>query len=207
VTAPGFVLVASPFTGPFAWSKVAHELGARGRRVAIDGVDPGLDAPVVLVGHSGAGPRLPMVATRTDGVVGMVLVDSPMPHPDQSWAETAPRALIEHLRAIARDGMLPPWPEWWPASAMRDILPDETMRERFVVDCPSVPETVLDEVMPDVPEPPAAYVQLSAVCAADANAAEARGWPVIRVDGSHLSILTAPEEAVDAIVRAGDCLP
>ena len=55
----GFVLVASPFTGPFAWSKVASVLRARGRRVAVRDADVGIDAPVVLVAHSGGGPQLP----------------------------------------------------------------------------------------------------------------------------------------------------
>ena len=39
MTDAGFVLVGSPFTGPFAWSRVADVLRGRGLRVAVHGVD------------------------------------------------------------------------------------------------------------------------------------------------------------------------
>ena len=198
-TDPGIVLVASPFTGPFAWSKVAAVLKDRGWRVSVDGNDDHLAAPVVLVGHSGAGPRVPARAASMVGVVGMILVDSPLPHPGKSWAQTAPPQLLDHLRAIVRDGRLPPWPQWWPESAMQAILPDDDMRAQFAADCPTVPFSVLDEVTPVVAEPPAGYILLSEISAPDADEAARRGWPVERIDGTHLSILTDPERVVDAI--------
>jgi pimeloyl-ACP methyl ester carboxylesterase len=202
VNDPGFVLVASPFTGPFVWSKVVSRLRGRGRRVAVHGVEPGVDAPVVLVAHSGGGPLLPALAARTDGVVGMVLVDALLPHPGRSWAQTVPEAFAAKLKGEAVDGRLRPWPQWWGEARMRELLPDDELRSEFVRSCPAVPVAVIDEVMPELPEPPAVFVQLSEAYAPETIAARARGWPVLVLDAHHLEVLTDPEVVTDALLRA-----
>jgi len=204
--AVGFVLVAGPFTGPFAWSKVASELRARGRRVAVRDADIGIDSPVVLVAHSGGGPRLPALAAATPGVIGMVLVDALLPHPGRSWSETVPEAFVAKLKSEAVRGKLPPWPQWWGDSGMRALLPDDALREEFVRACPAVEVDVIDEVMPEAPDPPAVFVQLSETYAPETEAARAHGWPVLVLDAHHLAPLTDPEAVADAIERAAALL-
>ena len=204
----GFVLVASPFTGPFAWSLVADELRARGTGVAVDGGDNvDLAPPVVVVGHSGAGPHLPRIAARLDGVRGMVLVDALLPHPGRSWAQTVPDEFAARLRAQAVDGRLPRWPQWWGEERMRALLPDDTLRDAFVRSCPGVPVDVIDEVMAELPEPPAVFVQLSDAYAPETTAARDRGWPVLVLDAHHLALLTGPGLIADTLVRAAALLP
>jgi hypothetical protein len=203
---PGLVLVASPFTGPFAWSRVATELRRRGRRVAVAGVDAGVDAPVVLVAHSGGGPRLPNLAAASDGVVGMVLVDALLPHPGRSWSQTVPDAFAAKLQAEAVDGKLRPWPQWWGDARMRELIPDDDLRAEFVESCPAVPVAVIEAVMPEVPDPPAVFVQLSEAYAPETAAARERGWPVLVLDSSHLAPVTEPEAVADAIERAARTL-
>ena len=204
----GFVLVASPFTGPFAWSRVADELRARGTRVAVDGVDAvDFAPPVVVVGHSGAGPHLPRLAARLGTVRGMVLVDALLPHPGRSWAQTVPDAFAARLRGQAVDGCLPPWPQWWGEDRMRALVPDDALRDAFVRSCPAVPVDVIDEVMPERPEPPAVFVQLSEAYAPETAAAREHGWPVLVVDAQHLALLTAPREIADTLERAVALLP
>jgi len=208
VTDVGFVLVASPFTGPFAWSLVADELRARGTRVAVDGVDAiDLAPPVVLAGHSGAGPHLPRLAARLGNVRGMVLLDALLPHPGRSWAQTVPDEFAARLRGQAVDGRLPPWPQWWGEDRMRALVPDDALRDAFVRSCPAVPVDVIDEVMPELPEPPAVFVQLSDAYAPETAAAREHGWPVLVVDAHHLAPLTAPGEIADTLVSAAARLP
>jgi len=208
VTAPGFVLVASPFTGPFAWSKVAEVLRARGERVAVLDLDAyALDPPLVLVAHSGGGPQLPELATRTPGVLGMVLVDALLPHPGRSWAQTVPDAFAAKLQNDAVDGRLAPWPQWWGEARMRELIPDDTLRRAFVDACPAVPVEWIDQVMPELPDPPAVFVQLSEAYTPEAEAARRRGWPVLTLDANHLALLTAPEEIADVVRRAAALLP
>jgi len=204
---PGYLLVASPFTGPFAWSRVAGELRARGTRVAVEGVDDvDLAPPVVVVGHSGAGPHLPRVSIHLEGVRGIVLVDALLPHPGRSWAQTVPDEFAARLRAQAVDGRLPPWPQWWGEDRMRALVPDDALRDTFVQSCPAVPVDVIDEVMPELPEPPGVFVQLSDAYAPETAAARAHGWPVLVIDAHHLAPLTAPREIADTLGRAAALL-
>ena|SRR5437870_3648237 len=199
---PGFVLVASPFTGPFAWTRVAALLREQGIRVAVYGADEPIEPPIVLVGHSGAGAHLPAIASRLPGVERAVFVDALLPHPGRSWAQTVPDAFVARLEALAVDGRLPPWPEWWGEEAMRELVPDDALRARFVQECPAVSVAAIHEVMPEVPEPPASFVQLSAAYEPETVAARARGWPTIVLDSQHLGLLTDPEMIVDALLRA-----
>jgi hypothetical protein len=199
---PGFVLVASPFTGPFAWTRVAALLRDRGIRVALHDVDEPIDPPIVLVGHSGAGAHLPAIASRLPGVERAVFVDALLPHPGRSWAQTVPDAFVARLEAFAVDGRLPPWPEWWGDERMRELLPDDALRARFVRECPAVSVAAIHDVMPAVQEPPASFVQLSAAYEPETAAARARGWPTMVLDLHHLALLTDPGKVVDALVRS-----
>jgi hypothetical protein len=198
----GFVLVASPFTGPFAWSKVAATLRAGGHRVEVHRVDAEIDAPVVFVAHSGGGPQLPLLASERDGVTGMVLVDALLPHPGRSWSQTVPEKFATRLKEGAVGGKLLPWPQWWGDERMRELVPDDELRDAFVRACPAVPVAWIDEVMPEVPEPPAVFVQLSAAYAPETEAARSHGWPVLVLDADHLAVVTRPNEVADAIVQA-----
>ena len=90
---------------------------------------------------------------------------------------------------------------------MRALVPDDALRDAFVRSCPAVPVDVIDEVMPELPEPPAVFVQLSDAYAPETAAARERGWPVLVVDAHHLALLTAPGEIADTLVRAAARLP
>jgi hypothetical protein len=173
----------------------------RGLRVATHGAEAPIAAPIVLVGHSGAGSRLPAIANELGGVERAVYVDALLPHPGRSWAQTVPEEFVARLVDSAADGRLPPWSEWWGEDAMRLLLPDDALRARFVADCPRVPVSVLYEVMPEVPEPPGTYVQLSAAYESETAAARERGWPTIVLDLHHLALLTDPEVIADALLH------
>ena len=139
------VLLHSPLVGPLTWRAVAARLpgavtpdlsgavthASIAERVAARLED---DGPVVLVGHSGAGPLLPRIArTVRQPVAALIYVDSVLPHPGQSWIQNAPADLVDHLRGLARDGVLPPWNEWFDPAALAELLPDDEMRAAFVV--------------------------------------------------------------------------
>jgi hypothetical protein len=136
----------------------------------------------------------------------MVLVDALLPHPGRSWAQTVPEEFVARLKAGAVDGKLAPWPQWWGEEQMRALVPDDALRDAFVGACPAVPVEWIDEVMPDVAEPPATFVQLSAAYASETDAARAHGWPVIVIDADHLAPLTRPDDVAAAIVEAVDLL-
>lgn len=154
-------------------------------------------APVVLIGHSAAGPLLPGIA----GAVGprvsaAVFVDARLPHPGESWTGSLSGERAAHLRDLAQDGWLPAWDSWFPPEVLADLLPDPKVRQRFRAELPRLPGDLLDEDLP--PSPPhwgriaKSYVQLSDAYLATADEAEAQGWPVQRHGADHLAIMTQP---------------
>jgi pimeloyl-ACP methyl ester carboxylesterase len=222
-----FVLVHSPLVGPTSWSPVARELERRERAAVLpsllgvaDSPEPqwrhvpeavrsatsGLHRRVVLVGHSGAGLLLPVIADALDNeVAALIFVDSFLP-PPAGRLPLGPPAFMEQLRPMATAGALPPWSRWFGADAMRQLVPDERLRADLEAEMPSLPLSYFEA---DVPMPdewrnrwPCAYLLLSA-SPYGPSAAEARdnGWPVIEIHGvQHLAIATNPIAVTGALL-------
>ena len=219
-----FVLVHSPVTGPSTWRWVADELAARGHQVIVPSVPPaatalgwsafvgavgalsgGLDSPV-LVGHSGAGPLLPRIAIRVRARA-LVFVDAGIP-PEDGETSPVPAEFLEFLQGLANGGVLPPWSEWFGPDSMREQIPDDRKREIVSAELPALP---LSYFQARVPVPAGwtstgcGYILLSDAYADEAAKAAASGWPVVRLPGAHLDIVTRPAAIADAILSvAGD---
>jgi hypothetical protein len=211
-----FVLVHSPVTGPSTWRWVAAELAARGHQVSVPAVgavrhwpefadavaaQSGDGGDVVLVGHSGAGPLLPQIAAAMD-VGSLIFVDADIP-PDHGEAGLMPSEILADLRKIAVDGILPPWSEWFGPAVMRELVPDTERRAVITAELPRVPLSYFEASVP-VPagwtSAACGYVLLSdEAYGGQAGAAEARGWPVVRLDGGHLDLVTKPAQVAAAI--------
>jgi hypothetical protein len=228
-----FVLVHSPLVGPTSWLPVAHELDRRGRAAVVpsllgvagvpepqwrDVVDAVRSATrhvrqrIVLVGHSGAGLLLPVIADALDHEVrALVFVDSILP-PSAGRLLLGPPAFIDQLRAMATDGVLAPWSRWFGADAMRELVPDTRLRADLEAEMPRLPLSYFEGTVP-LPDDwanrrPCAYLLLSATPYGP-SAAEARasGWPVIEIDGvQHLAIATHPLPVTEALLELERCL-
>lgn len=213
------VLVHSPLVGPLTWRSTADALRERGRTAIVPSLAEGFaDGPpyypalatsvaeqvdrhqaeqVLLAGHSGAGALLPAIAEATSTqVAGMIFVDALLPHPGQSWFDTAPEELTAQLRALADDGRLPPWSEWFPSGTLEQLLPDEQVLADFRADLPALPLSYFAERAPASTEPKphrAAYLRLSDGYVEQARHARAHGWQVAHRDAHHVAMLTEPE--------------
>jgi hypothetical protein len=222
-----FVLVHSPLVGPTSWVPVAQELERRGRVAVVPSLLGVADAPepqwrhvpdavrmatsrldrrILLVGHSGAGLLLPVIAGASDNeVAALVFVDSFLPPPAGRLPLGSP-ALMDRLRAMAIDGVLPPWSHWFGADAMRELVPDERLRAYLEAEMPCLPLSYFEATVPvpdDWPHSPCGYVLLS-VAPYGNSAAEARayGWPVIEIrDVQHLAIATDPIAVTEALLE------
>jgi hypothetical protein len=213
-----FVLVHSPVTGPSTWRWVAAELAASGHQVSVpavpavrrwqefaDSVAMQVEhaGHTVLVGHSGAGPLLPQIAARISAGP-LIFVDADVP-PDTGDASLMPAEILAGLRAMAVDGMLPPWSEWFGPAVMAELVPDAERRAVIAAELPRLPVSYFEAAVPA----PAGwlvagggYVLLTGEAYGDqAAAASARGWPVIRLPGGHLDLVTRPEPIAVAISR------
>ncbi len=216
-----FVLVASPLVGPAGWQWLAAELSARGHAVVVPqlacaAAEPAWRAHVdrvaeqvpagdiVLVGHSAAGRLIPLVAERLDRRAACVFLDAQLPV--DVLPNDADEWFLAHVRSIAVDGVLPPWSEWWGDGAWEALVPDAARRAELARALPrlTVAEVVEEPPPPAVTPTRAAYLRTSAVFDVQADAAERRGWPVVRLDGGHLHIAEAEAEVADALLDLVD---
>ena len=222
-----FVLVHSPLVGPTSWLPVAEELERRGRAAVVPSLLGVAAAPapqwrhvadavriatshlqqrIILVGHSGAGLLLPVIADAADSeVAALVFVDSLLP-PPAGRLPLGPPAFINQLRALATDGVLAPWSRWFGADAMRELVPDERLRADLEAEMPRLPLSYFEAnvPLPDdwVNRHPCAYLLLSATpYGQSATEARARGWPVIEIAGvKHLAIATNPIPVTESLL-------
>ncbi|MGH3759560.1 hypothetical protein [Actinophytocola sp.] len=159
--------------------------------------------PVVLVGHSGAGPLLPAFADALeDTVTGLVFVDAGLPTPGRTWRDTVPAELYTQLKSASREGRLPRWQRWFDPDPLVELVADEELRAQIADEAPEVPVAFLKEPRPDVEwSGPAGYVALSEPYAEDVAGAEALGWPVRRLDSHHLAPATDPDPVAVAVLE------
>jgi pimeloyl-ACP methyl ester carboxylesterase len=223
---PVFVLIHSPLVGPTTWSPVARELERRGREAVVPSLLGLADAeapdwrqaagavraatawtaaPVVLIGHSSGGLLLPTIAdTLTAEVAALVFVDSFLP-PASGAVRLAPPGFMDRLRALATDGVLPPWSSWFGEDAMRELVPDNRLRTALEDEMPRLRLSYFEASVP-LPDGwqtrPCAYLLLSGE-PYEESAADARGraWPVAEISGvGHLAMATEPIPVTDALL-------
>ncbi len=211
--ASAVVLASSPLIGPLAISTLAAELAARGFDVATPSAPVALDRyiaavarpcrarPCVLVGFSAAGPRLFAVASvaRPDAIVFMdarLPDDGAAPDDEPAFADVLDRLSLD------ADGLLPPWPSWWPDGVLDSLVPEPAQRAAFVAECPRVPRAMFSVPLPAPAfDGPCAYLAFGNTYADQRDLAARRGWPVATIDGArHLAPLVAPAHVADGLI-------
>jgi hypothetical protein len=216
------MLLHSPVVGPSTWRWVAESLTQTGHEVivpnlvaaAISGnplsyAGAASDAceanDVVLVGHSGAGAILPLVAQGLTHAPRLtVFLDAGLPPCEGSF--TAGGDFIGRLRELAIDGVLPKWSQWWRTGLLETLVPDVDRREAIERELPEI-SIQFYEIAIDVPRgwcvTPGAYVLLSDGYRSDADSAVSLGWPVIERLGRHLDIVNDGDAIADILVELG----
>jgi hypothetical protein len=188
-------LVPAASTGsPHAFAAAAVHAARSGEETAV-------------VGHSGAGAVLPLIATQLKSTLRQVVfVDASVPPCDGTFR--AGGGFLSTLRDLAANGVLPPWSRWWGESVMEALVPDDQRRREIEQELPQVPLAFYDvsiEVPTDWCSADCAYVLLSDAYRADANRAALLGWPVIeRQGGGHLDIVNDDEEIASILVDLAD---
>jgi hypothetical protein len=221
------VLVHSPLVGPRSWGSVATCLARAGvatvvpvlrdsaasdepywrqeaASVARELETVPADQPLVLAGHSGAGPLLPAIARAVrQPVVAQLYVDAGLPHGrrsrlDEMAANNADFAAQLRTRLAAGER----FPEWR-EDDLRDLVPDAALRRGLVAELRPRPLAFFTELLPDYseqPELPGGYILFSAPYASQMAAARRRGWPCREFAAGHFHLLADPE-AVAAALR------
>jgi hypothetical protein len=211
-----FLLVHSPLVGCGTWEPVARDLAADGYAVTVPDLASAVTAgppyhqrqarviadcadgrPVIIIGHSRAGPLLATAGAMLEGtVVRYIIVDGRLPSPGRSWMQTVTPGFANQLREMADPlGRLPPWSRWFGEEELAALLPDRVVRQRFANGCPRLPLAMLEEDYPPAPgwpDAPGGYLQLSEANEGEAARARELGWPVRQLPSHHLALLTEP---------------
>ncbi|MFE4958027.1 alpha/beta hydrolase [Streptomyces sp. NPDC056653] len=215
---PIFVLVHSPSVGPSTWHPVAEQLAAAGYQVRVpsllhvgaggppfwpriaDAVRDDLreiptDHPLVLVAHSNAGLFLPSIRSGLDHPVnGSVFVDAALPA-RIGQTPVAPLELLEFLRPLAVDGMLPRWTDWWDEADIAPMFSDPTMRQKVIAEQPTLPLAYYEQRIPvpdDWDDHPCSYLLFGPPYDDMATDARERGWRTAHLPGAHLHQIVDP---------------
>jgi hypothetical protein len=226
-------LVSSPLLGPFVWSRVARKMKDAGipaiaatpkdssedrpwwerhaRSVASAIGQTAPTAPVLLVGHSGAGPLLPAIAGFAKRpVAGYLFVDAGIPRHSERRIEAMRRedpGFADELLSNLQDGGSFPT---WTMEDLEDVLPAEDDRRRLLREVRPRGLDFFSEPTPTSaswPDAPCGYVRLSAAYDVPAIEAARAGWPVRRLDGGHFQMLVDPttltQTLLDVIAEMG----
>lgn len=223
-------LIHSPLVGPLTWSAMLAELQRRGlpavapelrdsgsgsgsgpywqqharsAAAAIEDSAPG--QPLILVGHSGAGPLLPAIRRACAcPVAAYVFVDAGLPHDGLSrlaeMEESAPELaalLSEHLAAGGR------FPEW-SDDDLREVIPDDCLRQGLLAELRPRALDFFTEPIPGFhgqPDAPCGYIQLSAAYQAPAAQAQSQGWAYRAIDAGHFHMLVEPAAVTAALLE------
>jgi hypothetical protein len=217
------LMIHSPLVGPQTLVPLAAALRERRRRLEVrvpdlrgalasprpqwrtivdQAVSGSSGSTDVLIGHSGAGALLPVLAEQLGPTV-VAFVDAIVP--GVAHEHSASAAFVDFLDSLPHDGsLLPPWHTWWPDEVLRRVVPDDDLRRRIAADTPRVPRAFYDDRV----ALPAGwnkrhgccYLQLSAAYDADRAQAEDYQWPTMHLDGQHLDVAVEPDKVAGALI-------
>jgi hypothetical protein len=224
-----YVLIHSPLVGPLTWKLVADELRQRNINVLVpilidspdskepfwkqhaESVSQALaevpkDAPLTLVAHSGAGPVLPAIReSLANPVNAYVFVDAGIPHNDATrldmmrseesdWA----KQFQEYLEG---GGRFPNWSN----DDLREILPDQGLREQMVAEINPRALGFFTEPIPVFegwPDAPCVYILFSEPYKRAEVQARQVGWSIYKLEAGHFHMLVDPNAVTDLIVES-----
>jgi hypothetical protein len=136
--------------------------------------------------HSGAGMLLPAIRQVTGRrVAAYLFVDAMIPENMKSRLDlfASPEAATR-FRQSAKNGYLPVWTD----EDLREDIPDNALRRRFVNELRPLPLAVYEEPIPVFsgwPDAPCGYLQFTPTYEFGKRRAETSGWIYSRMNGGH----------------------
>ena len=213
-----FALVHAPGLGPASWRPTGDRLAAAGHEVVIPDLTGFTDAgppyagrliglasaqlparragQAVLVVHSGAGAFAPYLAAEiSDLSPDVIFADATVP-PQSGENKIVGSEGLAFLGELARDGIVPPWPQWWSDEILATLFPDPQTQRVVSGEATSLPLDFYAETLPAMPSSwsarKPAYLCFSDSYRSQAEQARQRGWPVRYMRGEHLHMLVDP---------------
>lgn len=170
----------------------------------VDMKPPADDLPTVVVTHSAACPRAPLLVSellaRGWPVTTMLLVDGRFPDGAAFTANERYARMLD--RMVRPDDYLPPWPRWW-GSLVEGLVVEPEARNLLLSEAAPVPRTWFDQGCP-VPElPPTVgrgFLSFGPGYAEACDQAFEQGWLTMRLSGDHLQQMVDPDQVAAALM-------
>lgn len=226
-----FVLLHSPLVGPLTWRLVAPELRRRTEEALIPTLSDSRQAgepfwkqhassvsealtqipdstPLILTGHSGAGPLLPAIRQALPNPVrAYVFVDAGIPQhgatrldlmrsEDPRWAE-------EFQKFLEDGGHFPTWS----FDDLQAVIPDAALRREMIDELQPRGLDFFTEPIPVFegwPDAPCVYIQFSAAYDHPAAQASKARWQYRSLEAGHFHMLVDPERVADVMIASVD---
>ena len=223
-----FVLIHSPLVGPGTWSPVAERLRGRGFEAVVpplhevegsnapywkqhaDAIAQALSAvPIdrhhILVGHSGAGPLLPVVRQEVSHpIAAYVFVDAAIPKDGEShldlMASENPEFSREFRRYLESGGRFPSWSN----EDLEEQIPDAQLRRMVIEELRPRPLAFFEEPIPVFdrwPGAACAYLKFSSAYDVPAERAREAGWAYLGMEEGHFHMLVDPSAVAESLVE------
>ena len=223
-----YVLIHSPLVGRLTWTLVADQMKQRGIKVIVpilrdtpDSMEPFWkqhansvsqalahipgSQPVTLVGHSGAGPLLPVIRQSIKNPINAyIFVDASVPRDDASRLDLMKAEDLEWAESFQQElehgGRFPTWN----FDDLEEVIPDDSLRGQMVAEIrpralPFFTESI--PVFDGWPDAPCVYIRFSASYRKVAARAKENGWPVHEMEAGHFHMLVDPATVADMIVQ------
>lgn len=154
----------------------------------------------IIVGHgSSAAPASRLAADI--GARGVVVLDGPLPSSGMHATLFEPwfTGFLQGLPSSG--GFLPPVTQWFDFDVMGEVPMPEDTRRQFLADLPRISLSCLQDTfeLPEIDRLNRYYVRTSQVYEDDAALAQAAGWNVLWVEGTHLDPMFRPVEMAGVI--------
>jgi hypothetical protein len=229
-----YVLIHSPLVGPLTWKLVADVMHQRHLDVIIptledspdskepfwkqhaDSVSQALqhipeDTPVTLVAHSGAGPLLPVIrGSIPNPVHAYVFVDAGLPGEEATRLSLMQSEESDWARQfqgyLEGGGVFPNWS----SDDLREIIPDESLREQMVSEIQPRALDFFTEPIPGLkawPDAACVYILFSEPYQRAAAQARQLGWPTYELEAGHFHMLVDPKAVAELVVNSVNDLP
>ena len=160
----------------------------------------------IVAGHSGAGLILPAIVDSLPSSARprLVFVDAAIPE-CAGDARLNP-VVVDLLRPLAVEGVLPPGFLWLGEGGLERLIPDREMRARVEAELPELPMALFEQGLPVAAgwcEWRCDYLLLSEEMRGEAERARSLGWPVLEDLGNHLDVVNRAAEVAADLVRIG----
>ncbi|MGH8248435.1 MAG: alpha/beta fold hydrolase, partial [Gammaproteobacteria bacterium] len=163
-----------------------------------------VDHPLILVGHSGAGPLLPAIRQMIPHrAAAYIFVDAGIPIDGASRLDLraleSPEMAQQSRQALVSGGCYPTWSD----EDLLEVIPDAGLRQGMLAEMHPRPLAFFEEPIPVFsgwPDAPCGYLLFSpAAYAVPAARARRDGWAYRELDAGHFHMLVDPKAVANAL--------